>query len=115
MHEVDEILHLHTSCGDIDTTTNHPFYVIDRGWVAAGDLVESDEVYLIDGSTAIITGSEIEKLDETIKVYNLEVEDFNTYFVGNVPVLVHNYKKNNNNKGCAYGKIREVEIVYKNI
>ena len=42
VHEVDEILHLYTSCGDIDTTTNHPFYVIDRGWVAAGDLVEGD-------------------------------------------------------------------------
>lgn len=65
-----------------------PFYVINRVWVAAGD-----EVFLIDGSTAFITGSEIDKLDETILVYNLEVEDFNTYFVGDVPVLVHNYKK----------------------
>ena len=115
VHEVDEILHLHTTCGDIDTTTNHPFYVLDKGWVAAGDLSIGDEVYLIDGSTSVITGSVVEKLDETILVYNLEVEDFNTYFVGDVPVLVHNYKKNNNNKGCAYGKIREVEIVYKNI
>ena len=91
VHEVDEILHLHTSCGDIDTTTNHPFYVIDKGWVAAGDLVEGDEVYLIDGTTAIITGSDIEKLDETILVYNLEVADYNTYFVGDEAVLVHNY------------------------
>ena len=93
VHDVDEILHLHTSCGDIDTTTNHPFFVIDRGWVAAGDLVEGDEVYLIDGSTAVITGSELEQLSETIKVYNLEVADFNTYFVGDEAVLVHNYKK----------------------
>ncbi len=93
VHEVDEILHLHTSCGDIDTTTNHPFYVIDRGWVAAGDLVVGDEILTLDGSVAVITGSEIEKLDETILVYNLEVADYNTYFVGNVPVLVHNYQK----------------------
>lgn len=71
VHDVDEILHLHTSCGDIDTTTNHPFFVIDRGWVAAGDLVEGDEVYLIDGSTAVITGSELEQLSETIKVCSL--------------------------------------------
>ena len=28
-----------------------------------------------------------------LKVYNLEVADFNTYFVGDVPVLVHNYQK----------------------
>ena len=90
VHEVDDILHLYTSCGDIDTTTNHPFYVIDRGWVAAGDLVEGDEIYLLDGSTAVITGSELEKLTEPIKVYNFEVEDFHTYFVGESSVLVHN-------------------------
>ena len=83
---------MYTSCGDIDTTTNHPFYVIDKGWVAAGDLVEGDEIYLLDGTVAYVTGSEIEELDEAILVYNLEVADFNTYFVGDVPVLVHNYK-----------------------
>ena len=93
VHEVDEILHLHTTCGDIDTTTNHPFYVIDKGWVAAGDLNDGDEVYLIDGSTAFITFAELERLAEPIKVYNLEVADFNTYFVCNVSVLVYNYNK----------------------
>mgnify|MGYP002342030590 FL=1 len=59
--------------------------------VAAGDLNDGDEVYLFDGSTAFITGAELEKLAETIKVYNLEVADFNTYFVGDEAVLVHNY------------------------
>ncbi len=91
VHDQTEILHLHTTAGDIDTTTNHPFYVLGRGWVAAGDLAEGDEVYLIDGSTAFITGAELEKLAEPIKVYNLEVADFNTYFVGDEAVLVHNY------------------------
>ena len=86
----NEILHLHTSCGDINTTTNHPFYVIDKGWVAAGDLIVGDEVYLIDGSTAFIKEFELEKLDEPIKVYNLEVDDYHTYFVGNMSILVHN-------------------------
>ena len=47
VHEVDEILHLHTTAGDIDTTTNHPFYVIGRGWVAAGDINEGDEAVLV--------------------------------------------------------------------
>ncbi|MGN1137672.1 MAG: polymorphic toxin-type HINT domain-containing protein [Oscillospiraceae bacterium] len=37
--ETDEILHLETSDGGtIDTTTNHPFYVEEKGWVAASDL-----------------------------------------------------------------------------
>ena len=42
----------------------------------------------------MITSSDIEKRDESIKVYNLEVADFNTYFVGDEAVLVHNYMSN---------------------
>ena len=90
VHSVDEILHLYTDEGNIDTTTNHPFYVIDKGWVAAGDLAIGDEVYNLDGTTSTILGSEIEVLAEPVIVYNLEVEDFHSYFVGCVPVLVHN-------------------------
>ena len=84
--------------GNIDTTTNHPFYVIGKGWVAAGDLAVGDEVFNLDGTTSTILGSEIEVLDEPILVYNLEVEDFHSYFVGCVPVLVHNYKPQNQNR-----------------
>ncbi|MBQ8166088.1 MAG: hypothetical protein IJZ96_03530, partial [Lachnospiraceae bacterium] len=92
VHEVDEILHLYTSEGQIDTTTNHPFYVVEKGWVAAGDLKSGDKVLKLNGTVAVVTGSELEKLSISILVYNLEVEDFHTYFVGNEPVLVHNYE-----------------------
>jgi len=68
------------------------FNVSGRGWVAAGDLNVGDEVYLIDGSTAFVTGAELEQLEEPIKVYNLEIEGLNTYFVGDDGVLVHNYQ-----------------------
>ncbi len=74
------------------------FYVLGKGWVAAGDLKVGDEVYLIDGSTAFITGTELEKLEEPIRVYNLEVADNNTYFVGDEAVLVHNYNQKDINK-----------------
>ena len=93
VHSVDEILHLYTDEGDIDTTANHPFYVIGKGWVAAGDLAVGDKVFNLDGTTSTILGSEIEVLDEPILVYNLEVEDFHSYFVGCVPILVHNYNQ----------------------
>ena len=90
VHSVDEILHLYTDEGNINTTTNHPFYVIGKGWVAAGDLAVGDEVFNLYVTTSTILGSEIEVLDEPVLVYNLEVEDFHSYFVGCVPVLVHN-------------------------
>ena len=91
VHSVDEILHLYTDEGDIDTTANHLFYVIGKGWVAAGDLAVGDEVYNLDETASAILGLEIEILDDPVLVYNLEVEDFHSFFVGCVPVLVHNY------------------------
>ena len=71
--------------------------MIGKGWVAAGDLAVGDEVFNLDGTTSTILGSEIEVLDEPVLVYNLEVEDFHSYFVGCVPVLVHNRCKLGNN------------------
>jgi len=40
----------------------------------------------------------------SIKVYNLEVADFNTYFVGNEAVLVHNYENSDGNGSIGYPK-----------
>jgi RHS repeat-associated protein len=85
----NEILHLETIEGEIDATTSHPFYVIGKGWVAAGDLVVGDEVHTLDGDIGRVTGLKLEKSDKPIPVYNLEVEDFNSYFVGD-GMLVHN-------------------------
>ena len=89
--ENDKILHVSTSDGEtIDTTTNHPFYVEDKGWVAAGDLKIGDVLYTVDCDTVEVTDIEIEKFTEPIVVYNLEVADFHTYFVGECRVMVHN-------------------------
>ncbi len=91
--ETDEILHVSTSDGEtIDTTTNHPFYVEEKGWVAAGDLEIGDILCTVDSDKIEVTDTELENLAEPISVYNLEVADFHTYFVGEYGVLVHNYK-----------------------
>ena len=91
--ETDEILHVSTSDGEtIDTTTNHPFYVDGKGWVAAGDLEVGDTLVTADGNEVEVTDLELDKFTEPIFVYNLEVEDFHTYFVGEYGVLVHNYE-----------------------
>lgn len=95
VHFVDEILHLYTAGGNINMTTNHPFYVIRKGWVAAGDLAEGDEVYNLGGTISTVLGFEIEVLDEPVLVYNLQVDGFNSYFVGDGCVLVHNYTAEN--------------------
>jgi len=99
--ENDEILHLKTTEGDIDTTTNHPFYVVGKGWVAAGDLEVEDEILTIDGKLGNVLSFELEKLAAPIPVYNIEVDEFHTYFVGDGDgwVLVHN--RYNDAKGTS--------------
>lgn len=89
--ETKKLLHLQTTTGIISTTSNHPFYVLGKGWVAAGDLERNDEIYALDGTTSVVLGWEYEELLNPVSVYNLEIEDYNTYFVGDYGVLVHNY------------------------
>ncbi len=89
VEESNEILHLETTKGRINATTNHPLYVTGKGWVAAGDLVVDNEIHTLDGTTGTVTGFRLEKTDQPVLVYNLEVEDFQSYFVGG-GVLVHN-------------------------
>lgn len=49
--ENDHLLHIVTSTGeDIKTTENHPFYIDGRGWVAASEVREGDQLHTKDGS-----------------------------------------------------------------
>ncbi len=59
----------------------------------AKDLREGDVLTLADGTTATITKTYGEQLDEPVIVYNFEVKDFHTYYVTDTGVLVHNANK----------------------
>ena len=114
--ETDEILHVSTSDGEtIDTTTNHPFYVEEKGWVAAGDLEIGDILCTVDSDKIEVTDTELEKLDEPILVYNLDVADFDTYFVGEYGVLVHNYSERHHiasDKSIKSGYTKEYKDIF---
>ena len=90
VREHDGLLHIDTERSVIiDATTSHPFYVVGKGWTAAGDLVIGDAFYALSGDVSVVTDLTLEELDAPILVYNLDVADFDTYFVGD-GVLVHN-------------------------
>ncbi len=78
----------------IETTNEHPFGVINKGWIEAGELLKEDELYFYDQDQIRIKDIERLKIEEGITVYNFEVKDYHTYFVGNSGVWVHN------NNGC---------------
>ncbi len=72
----------------IQTTAEHPFWVDERGWVRAGDLEPGDR--LRSRSHADVTVIRVHATDRVSTVYNIEVEEFQTYFVGRSEVWVHN-------------------------
>jgi len=82
----------YNACGKplITCTTEHPFYVHGKGWVAAQSLVVGDKIELQSGEDAYVDAIEYEKLAVPIQVYNFEVYEFHTYYVGSACVLVRN-------------------------
>ena len=56
----------------------------------ACDLIPGDIVYTKDWSTATVHSVNLLELPEPVEVFNFEVEDCHTYFVGENEFLVHN-------------------------
>ena len=89
---VTELAHVTIGGETIDSTTNHPYFVVGYGYVDAGNLIEGDTVLLANGKEGKVERVEIEFLTEPVTVYNFEVKDWHCYFVGEAGVLVHNEK-----------------------
>ena len=90
VNETNELVYVCVNNEEIVTTPEHPFYVSNYGWIGAIDLRAGDRLVLINGEHTVVEKVQHEILENPIKVYNFEVEDFHTYYVGNTGVLVHN-------------------------
>ncbi len=84
------MVHLTVNGEEIVTTPGHPFYVPVKGWTKAIQLRAGDRLQLLNGQYVVVEQVQHELLENSVFVYNFEVEDFHTYYVGNDPVLVHN-------------------------
>ena len=90
VRKVDKLVHITINGEEIVTTDNHPFYVQGRGFIDAGNLLVGDKLISVNGDDLIIEDYYIELTEEPVSVYNFQVEDFHTYFVGDCAVWVHN-------------------------
>ena len=90
VNKVDRLIELDIDGEIIQCTETHPFQVKGKGWVNASDLAPNDIVYTKNWNTATVKSVNLLELDEPIEVFNFEVEDFHTYFVGDGLLLVHN-------------------------
>ena len=55
---------------EVVTTVDHPFYVNDRGFVNAGELIVGDELLDVNGNVILVENFDVELTDEPVKVYN---------------------------------------------
>ena len=90
IHQKNEIYTLKVNNQLIHTTEEHPFYVINKGWVNTKKLNFNDKLLSIKkGPTNI---QNISKRNNKTYVYNIEVEDNHNYLITKEEILVHNIK-----------------------
>ena len=101
-NEASELVHVTVNGETIVCTNEHPFYSPVMGWTEACNLRAGDILVTVNGEYVVVEQVQHELLEAPIAVYNFEVEDFHTYYVGDTDgVLVHNMCKNG---GLVEGK-----------
>lgn len=90
LRETDTIVQIRTEEELIETTLNHPFWVIGKGWINSQDVASGDKLLLKNKNFTIVMDVRVRRLDTPINVYNFEVEQWHSYFVSHCTVLVHN-------------------------
>jgi hypothetical protein len=83
-----DLMVLQCGTNTVEVTPGHPLWVADQGWKAAGQIQVGDELRTRNGERVAVTASAHKQGHFT--VYNFEVEDFRSYFVGRTEVLAHN-------------------------
>ena len=100
------VLTLRLQGREIETTHEHPYWVVGKGWVTANALEPGDLFLTSENRTA--------RLDEIIDcgryatVYNLEVESDHTYFVGGEDWGFDVWSHNHNEGGGGAGSRPEL-------
>lgn len=77
----------------LTTTPEHPFWVAGRGWTGASDLQATDVLDSLHNGSASASTEQIHHVlrrDKNVKVYNLEVANGHSFFVGKGELWVHN-------------------------
>ncbi len=98
VRKVDKLVHLTINGEEIVTTVDHPFYVQGKGFINAGNLLVGDKLISVNGEDLLVDDWCIEKCEKPVTVYNFQVEEHHTYFVGENTVWVHNAGKNYSEK-----------------
>jgi hypothetical protein len=86
----DAVIDIDMACERVRTTSEHPFWVIGRGWIPAGELRAGDFLMTYHGERTRIETIQRVRLPRPLPVYNLSVSGSNTFFIGHSGILVLN-------------------------
>ena len=90
VNQTNELVHVTVNGETITCTNEHPFYSPVQGWMAACQLRAGDVLVMLNGEYVVVEQVQHELLESPVAVYNFEVADLHTYYVGDTEVLVHN-------------------------
>ncbi|MGP0062531.1 MAG: polymorphic toxin-type HINT domain-containing protein [Isosphaeraceae bacterium] len=114
-HNYSPLTEIHVGGQVIRTTAEHPFWVVGRGWTDAHQIVPGDALLGADGEQTVVAA--IVGPKEPAPVYNLEIEEYHTYYVGSALwrffVWAHNssvYQAFNSKTGKGYVGVAETEL-----
>jgi hypothetical protein len=79
---------LYVGTNTLEATPEHPLWVADQGWKAAGQIQVGDELWTRDGQPLAVM--DIGQKQGRFTVHNIEIENWHSYFVGEDRLLVHN-------------------------
>lgn len=85
---VSEVVDIRVGKETITATPEHPFWVVGKGWIVAGQLERGSPLITKDG--AVVRVESVKLRSGKFKVYNFEVEKAHAYYVSTLHVLVHN-------------------------
>ena len=90
VNETSELTHIFVNGEEIVATPTHLFYCPVKGWTDAAHLRAGDILVLVNGEYVVVEKIQHELLENPVKVYNFQVQDYHTYYVAESGILVHN-------------------------
>ncbi len=112
VNETEELIHLSVNGEEITCMPGHPFYSPVKGWTEAVRLRAGDILVLVNGEYVVVEWVQHELLESPVKVYNFQVENYHTYCISQLGVLVHNSCKT---MGGGHGNVKHKERIEQKI
>ncbi len=94
VNQANDIVRVHVGDEVIECTPTHPF-LTDEGWVSAAQLLEGNRVLSANHEYRMITSLDRISYDSPVPTYTLCVDEYHSFLVGNVELVVHNRCKPN--------------------